>query len=100
MTTDGLAETEVRSAGLYGARVVREFLESGETAKDQLDRAKIASAAMSSFVRLLQVQSAREATAVTILTHSTQDETEFRRLVQAALPSSAVTAALTESSEA
>ena len=85
---------EIIAAGKVGARIVREFLEGASTEKSDLDRAKIGSSAMSNYVKLLQVESAREATAVTILSHSTQDEKEFRVMVLSALPGTVAARAL------
>lgn len=93
-------ENEIVAAGKVGARIVREFLEGESTDKADLDRAKIGSSAMSNYVKLLQVQSAREATAVTILTHSVQDEKEFQKLVLSALPGTVAARALAEHSVA
>jgi hypothetical protein len=83
-------------AGRMGAEILAEVLGSGQEDEPNLSRARIATSAMSSFAKLYQAQSAREATVVTIISRAAPTTEEFRRLVGSALPGSNVAKAIQE----
>jgi hypothetical protein len=82
-----------------GLAVLRDALRARTRDDAELKLARIASTSFAAYTRMLQVQSAREATMVTMMTHSSETAEEFRRLVSASLPGTPIAAALTNGTE-
>lgn len=79
-----------------GLAVLKDVLHNRDTDDKSLMLARVAATGLSSFTRVYQANSSREATLVTIMDRAAEGNAEFRRLVMAALPASPVAKALKE----
>lgn len=73
---------------------VRAFLQKPDTTSLDIGRARIATAALSSWSRHKQTESARESNFILLARELAEDRTQFRRLVSVAMPDAAIVKAL------